>query len=80
MSPFITRQVEAARRTNYAIIGNTGPALHTHIVPFFDWEQENIRRGLPRSWDQTSINARMFEPKRGLNQIQQIELLIHIRL
>lgn len=32
-----------AVRINYEILGNQEPALHAHIIPRYDWEDEKLR-------------------------------------
>ena len=31
-------------RINYEILGNTDEFLHAHIIPRYDWEQDDLRR------------------------------------
>lgn len=38
-------EVTSADRINYEILGNSDPALHAHIIPRFNAEPENLRRG-----------------------------------
>ena len=40
-------EVTGAYRINYAILGNTDPALHAHIVPRFLTEPDEYRKGPP---------------------------------
>ena len=45
-------EVTDAFRINYAIMGNSDPALHAHIVPRYMSEPEHIRKHLPWSYPQ----------------------------
>jgi diadenosine tetraphosphate (Ap4A) HIT family hydrolase len=38
-------EVTGADRINYEILGNSEPALHTHIIPRYDAEPNDLRRG-----------------------------------
>lgn len=38
-------EVTGAARINYEILGNSEPALHVHIVPRYEAEPEDLRRG-----------------------------------
>jgi diadenosine tetraphosphate (Ap4A) HIT family hydrolase len=38
-------EVTGATRINYEILGNSEPALHVHIVPRYEAEPEDLRRG-----------------------------------
>lgn len=48
-------EVTDAFRINYALMGNSDPVLHAHIVPRYQWEPEKIRKGLP--WDHPDAYA-----------------------
>ena len=39
------RDATGAARINYEILGNSERALHVHIIPRYDSEPENLRRG-----------------------------------
>ncbi len=54
--------VTGAYRINYAIMCNTEPALHAHIVPRYLDEPEEIRRVLPWSYPEEFKQARRFDP------------------
>jgi diadenosine tetraphosphate (Ap4A) HIT family hydrolase len=54
--------VTGAYRINYAIMGNSEPALHAHIVPRFLSEPDLNRRNLPWSYPPEFISARKFDP------------------
>jgi diadenosine tetraphosphate (Ap4A) HIT family hydrolase len=38
-------EVTGAARINYEILGNSEPALHVHIIPRYEAEPEDLRRG-----------------------------------
>jgi diadenosine tetraphosphate (Ap4A) HIT family hydrolase len=38
-------EVTGAARINYEILGNSEPALHVHIIPRYDAEPDDLRRG-----------------------------------
>jgi diadenosine tetraphosphate (Ap4A) HIT family hydrolase len=38
-------EVTGADRINYEILGNSEPALHTHIIPRYNAEPNDLRRG-----------------------------------
>jgi diadenosine tetraphosphate (Ap4A) HIT family hydrolase len=38
-------EVTGASRINYEILGNSEPALHVHIIPRYDAEPDDLRRG-----------------------------------
>ena len=56
--------VTGAFRINYAILGNTDPALHAHIVPRYLTEPGEIRKGPPWSYPQEVLGTRLFDPVR----------------
>ena len=55
------REVTDAFHINYAIMGNSDPALHAHIVPRYMSEPEQIRKHLPWSYPQTVMDNRPFD-------------------
>jgi diadenosine tetraphosphate (Ap4A) HIT family hydrolase len=38
-------EVTGAARINYEILGNSEPALHVHIIPRYEAEPDDLRRG-----------------------------------
>jgi diadenosine tetraphosphate (Ap4A) HIT family hydrolase len=74
-------EVTGAYRINYAIMGNTDPVLHTHIVPRYYDEPEHLRRGLPWSYPQEEIEAVEFDAKRDRKLMDSIKntILAHIK-
>lgn len=68
-------KVTDAFRINYAIMGNSHPVLHAHIVPRYYWEPEKLRQGLP--WDHPDIfaDATQFDATRDqelMNELRKI--------
>ena len=73
-------EVTGAYRINYAIFGNTDPALHAHIVPRFLSEPEALRKGPPWSYIKEYIEARMFEYEHDKELIHRIAKAIQKRI
>jgi diadenosine tetraphosphate (Ap4A) HIT family hydrolase len=73
-------EVTGAYRINYAICGNSEPALHAHIVPRYITEPEGLRKGLPWSYSQEVMDATTFDYERDKGLIQQIADAIQKRL
>ena len=65
-------------RINYEILGNSEPALHAHIIPRYDAEPEELRRGPVwfYDWDQ----APQFDPARHKPLMERIAAAIQKRL
>jgi len=57
-------EVTDAFRVNYAIMGNSDPVLHAHIVPRYMSEPEYIRKHLPWSYPQAFMDERLFDYER----------------
>ena len=72
-------EVTGAYRINYAIMGNSDPFLHTHIVPRYMHEPEELRKGLPWSYPKDVINARPSDPQSDQDLIRKIALAIQAR-
>jgi diadenosine tetraphosphate (Ap4A) HIT family hydrolase len=64
--------VTGAYRINYAIMGNSDPALHAHIVPRYLTEPEVLRKGGPWSYAPEVIQGRLFDPERDGVLVLQI--------
>lgn len=64
--------VTGAFRINYAILGNSDPYLHAHIVPRYTWEADEFRQNTPWSYGQDVMNSRMFEPGRDRELMDRI--------
>ena len=57
-------EVTGAYRINYAVLGNSEPVLHAHIVPRYSSEPDDLRCGLPWSYAQEVIDNALFDPDR----------------
>ena len=53
-------EVTGARRINYEILGNSEPALHVHIIPRYEAEPEELRRGPVWFYDWSKVPQ--FDP------------------
>jgi diadenosine tetraphosphate (Ap4A) HIT family hydrolase len=73
-------EVTGAFRINYAILGNSDPALHAHIVPRFSSEPEQYRKGPPWTYPQEVLDATRFDYQRDKALIQRLAVSIHKRL
>lgn len=73
-------EVTGAYRINYAILGNSAPALHAHIVPRYPAEPEAIRAHLPWSYPREVMDATPFDPARDAKLIAQLRAAIQKRL
>ncbi len=73
-------EVTGAFRINYAILGNTDPALHAHIVPRYLSEPEQFRKGPPWSYPKEVLNADPFDYEQDKALIQRIAAAIQKRL
>jgi diadenosine tetraphosphate (Ap4A) HIT family hydrolase len=73
-------EVTGSYRINYAVFGNTDPALHAHIVPRFLTELDEFRKGPPWSYPQEFVKARMFDYERDKDLIQRLAAAIQKRL
>ncbi len=73
-------EVTGAYRINYAILGNTDPALHAHIVPRYLSEPEAMRKGPPWSYPQETVEAMKFDPARDRELIVRLAEAVGKRL
>ncbi len=73
-------EVTGAYRINYAILGNTDPALHAHIVPRYLSEPDEIRRGVPWSYPQEVLQANLFNYERDKELITRLAEAIQAHL
>ena len=70
----------SAYRINYASLGNSLPVLHSHIVPRYLTEPEELRRGGPWSYPQEQIEGIRLDAARDWELMQKIAQAIHKRL
>ena len=73
-------EVTGAYRINYAVLGNTDPALHAHIVPRFLTEPDEYRKGPPWVYPKEVVDAKMFDYERDKELIQRLAEAIQERL
>ena len=64
--------VTGAFRINYAILGNSDPFLHAHIVPRYASEPEEYRHNVPWSYPKSVMNEAMFDYERDQELIGQL--------
>lgn len=67
-----------AARINYEILGNSEPALHAHIIPRYDAEPEELRRGPVWFYDWSQAPA--FDPAKHRPLMDKIAAAIQKRL
>jgi len=73
-------EVTGAYRINYAVMGNSDQVLHSHIVPRYFIEPEKLRKGLPWSYPQETMDEMLFDCERDKNLMLQIRDAINKRL
>jgi diadenosine tetraphosphate (Ap4A) HIT family hydrolase len=73
-------EVTGSFRINYAILGNTDPSLHAHIVPRYLTEPEEICKGLPWSYPRKVLDANLFDFERDKELIARLAAAIQKRL
>ena len=71
-------EVTGAARINYEILGNTEKALHAHIVPRFEAEPEELRKG--PVWFYDWSKAPKFDPQKHKLLMEKIAAAIQKRL
>jgi diadenosine tetraphosphate (Ap4A) HIT family hydrolase len=57
-------EINGAYRINYAIMGNSDPALHAHIVPRYHSEPETYRTNTPWSYPKAMMDSIRYDPER----------------
>jgi diadenosine tetraphosphate (Ap4A) HIT family hydrolase len=72
--------VTGAYRINYAILGNTDPVLHAHIVPRYLSEPDQYRQILPWSYPQEMMDGFSFNFDRDNELKQRLEQAITQKL
>ena len=73
-------EVTGAYRINYAVLGNSDPALHAHIIPRYLDEPEAIRRHLPWSYSREVMDGRPFDAARDAELIARLREAIQRKL
>jgi diadenosine tetraphosphate (Ap4A) HIT family hydrolase len=71
-------EVTGAARINYEILGNSDKALHAHIIPRYDAEPEELRKG--PVWFYDWSKAPKFEPQKQKPLMEKISAAILRRL
>jgi diadenosine tetraphosphate (Ap4A) HIT family hydrolase len=69
-------EVTDAYRINYAILGNTAPALHAHIVPRYLSEPDANRKIPIWNYPPEIMNSRMFDPQRDKKLLESLAVSI----
>jgi diadenosine tetraphosphate (Ap4A) HIT family hydrolase len=73
-------EVTGAYRINYEILGNTEPALHTHVTPRYLSEPEEFRKGPAWKYDREYRLSITFDAERDRELMQTIAAAIQRRL
>jgi diadenosine tetraphosphate (Ap4A) HIT family hydrolase len=73
-------EITGAYRINYATLGNRDHVLHTHIVPRYLSESEDLRKGGPWSYPQAVMDARVFDYEHDKPLIAKLARSIQKRL
>jgi diadenosine tetraphosphate (Ap4A) HIT family hydrolase len=73
-------EVTGAYRINYAIMGNSEPVLHAHIVPRYLSEPDDMRIIGPWSYPNMSDDSTRFNPTRDAQLILDLRTSIHQRV
>jgi diadenosine tetraphosphate (Ap4A) HIT family hydrolase len=73
-------EVTDSFRINYAIMGNSDPALHAHIIPRYISEPEKIRKHLPWDYPQDVMDDRCFDAERDQELIAKLAEAIKKKL
>ena len=73
-------EVTGAYRINYAIMGNSDPALHAHIVPRYRSEPDPYRTNTPCSYPKEVMDARLFDQERDAELIAKLAEAIERRV
>jgi diadenosine tetraphosphate (Ap4A) HIT family hydrolase len=73
-------EVTDAYRINYAIMGNSDPFLHAHIVPRYLTEPAEIRQNIPWLYDPDFMEATQFNYTRDKELMDKLAGAIQKRL
>ncbi len=73
-------EVTGAHRINYAILGNSEPILHAHIVPRYLSEPEEYRKNLPWTHPSSEKESLLFDYERDKPLMDQVRQAIVSRL
>lgn len=73
-------EITGAYRINYAILGNTDPVLHAHIVPRYLDEPQELRLGPPWHYSQEQQRSVRFDAQRDQELMARLAQAIQHRL
>jgi diadenosine tetraphosphate (Ap4A) HIT family hydrolase len=73
-------EVTGAYRINYEILGNTDPALHTHIFPRYLSEPEDLRKGPVWFYERAFRQSIQIDYQRDKALMEKIGAAIQARL
>ena len=73
-------EVTGAYRINYAILGNSEPVLHAHIIPRYMDEPQEYRESIPWSHPKAVRNSLLFDLERDKPLMEQLKQAILKRL
>ena len=73
-------EATGADRINYAILGNSDPVLHAHIVPRYRDEPDKLLNDPPWAYPSEIVDATKFEYQRDRELMQRIAVAIQARL
>ena len=72
-------EVTGAYRINYCIMGNSDQVLHSHIVPRYLSEPDELRLNVPWSYPQETIDSMLFDCERDRDLMHQLREAISKR-
>ncbi len=72
-------EVTGAYRINYAVMGNSDPVLHAHIVPRYLGEPEEFRLNGPWSYPKEIVASVLFDCERDRDLMHQLREAIDQR-
>lgn len=73
-------EVTGAYRINYAVLANTDPYLHSHIIPRYLSEPDELRRNVPWSHPRAEMDSVLFDLERDRAFMEQLRQAIEKRL
>lgn len=73
-------EVTGACRINYAILGNSDQVLHSHIVPRYLTEPDELRLNTPWSYPQEIMDGTLFDYDRDRDLMWKIKDAVRMRL
>ncbi|HSB66906.1 MAG TPA: hypothetical protein VLD65_10025 [Anaerolineales bacterium] len=73
-------EVTGAFRINYAILGNSEPVLHAHIIPRYLSEPEEFRNNVPWSHPKSEKDTMLFDLERDRPLMEKLKQAIARRL